>query len=244
VYWLVVEDKSEEAMQVLDQILFLDETNVLALAVNDHLKAGDRENALRSLVIGFEISAILAEPLGVERVVVLIADLFDEGEIETAEFAARVLHDLLPEQEPAAQLAQAMQPTKQTEPDAAAVQALADEAAGRINSVLRAARLRAVLDARLVPFAEGEGFPNSLADLYDGPTPADTEWADGGALLSILLTDTSDATLASIRGLGVKIKATTERMKFIVAAVPLGRFDDLAMLEAVRRVEPVRGSQN
>ena len=92
-----------------------------------------------------------------------------------------------------------------------------------------------MLDARLLPFALSHGAPEELVGLYDGPTPPGARWHEGGVLVVLLMHDTQPATLDALRALGLKIEDTAGD-HLVVAACPLGRFDDLAMLDAVRRV--------
>ncbi len=106
------------------------------------------------------------------------------------------------------------------------------------KDAIRQARLNHVLDERLLAFATADGFPENFVDLYDGPTPRDTEWRDGGVLLSVLVTSLDDATLALLRDQRFVIKAQSRTGPFIVGVAPLGRLDDLALLDVVRRIEP------
>lgn len=107
-----------------------------------------------------------------------------------------------------------------------------------LADAIREARLNHVLDERLLAFATAGGFPEDLVDLYDGPTPPDTEWRDGGVLLSVLVTSLDDAILALLRDQRFVIKAQSRTGPFIVGVAPLGRLDDLALLDVVRRIEP------
>jgi hypothetical protein len=60
-----------------------------------------------------------------------------------------------------------------------------------------------------------------------------------GVLVSILVDDTTSRTLDVLRGLGARIEVVKAEASLVVAWVPTARLEDVAMIEAVKRVEMV-----
>ncbi|HVU63729.1 MAG TPA: hypothetical protein VHC70_07120, partial [Phycisphaerales bacterium] len=60
-----------------------------------------------------------------------------------------------------------------------------------------------------------------------------------GVLVSILVDDTTSRTLDVLRGLGARIEVVKAEASLVVAWVPTARLEDVAMIEAVKRVEIV-----
>lgn len=115
---------------------------------------------------------------------------------------------------------------------------LGGQAKARLNELIRRATLARKLDARLLKFADMTGLPTTLAAVYDGPWPEGATRLDGGVLLSVLVTDTSPATLAKLKTTGFRTDQTARGVNVVVGVLPLGRLADLARIEQVRRVEP------
>lgn len=63
-------------------------------------------------------------------------------------------------------------------------------------------------------------------------------------MLTILLSDTSEKTLESLKALGIKIVSVKQEASVVVANVPLERVEELALLNVVRRVEMLEEEKN
>lgn len=61
--------------------------------------------------------------------------------------------------------------------------------------------------------------------------------------VTVLLTDTDEATIKALYDAGLKVRATNHRLKIAVGVVEPRRLADLALLGAVRRVEPTQAEQ-
>ena len=190
-------------------------------------------------------------PLLAPELVILINTFTQEGDIEVARQLAEELAAVLPQYEVAVKLHETF--TSEELDDAQRAEAVAQLAAqahaqmiATINAVLLYVRIENVLDERLRPFAAASGFPEELgAGIYDGPTPMDTEWVDGGILLTVKIENLDDAVIERLEEYAkLVVKTTVERDSFIVGVVPLGRLDDLALIPEVVWVEPARVTPN
>ncbi len=189
-------------------------------------------------------------PLLAPELVILINTFMQEGDIEVASQLAEELAAVLPQYEVAVKLHEAF--TSEELDDAQRAEAVVQLAAeahaqmiATINAVLRHVRIENVLDERLRPFAAASGFPEEATGIYDGPTPMDTEWVDGGILLTVKTRSLDQQVIETLEEYAkLVVKTTVERDSFIVGVVPLGRLDDLALIPEVVWVEPARVTPN
>jgi hypothetical protein len=106
--------------------------------------------------------------------------------------------------------------------------ALAREAQERIDALQRESRLRRVLDRRLWPVA------------FDPPATDAGPAEDPTILVSILVSEVSQESLAALSEAGLEILAKVERARHVVGRVSRDRLRAVADLAIVRRIEPVQ----
>ncbi len=93
------------------------------------------------------------------------------------------------------------------------------------------------LDARQTT---SDSAPKEVDRAAGTPVGSNTEKKDDGRLLvTILLSDTSEKTLESLRALGIKIVSVKAEASVVVASVSVEKVEELAMMGVVRRVELV-----
>lgn len=80
---------------------------------------------------------------------------------------------------------------------------------------------------------------NSIHSLARGSDAKSRASSSDPVAVVILLTDLDAATLEKLKALGITIETTNSASKVVVARVPVNKLSDLALLPAVRRVEPV-----
>lgn len=80
---------------------------------------------------------------------------------------------------------------------------------------------------------------SSILSLARGADAKSRTGSDASVAVVILLTDVEAATLEKLKALGITIDTTNSAAKVVVANVPASKLVDLALLAAVRRVEPV-----
>ncbi|MGE3109393.1 MAG: VIT domain-containing protein [Phycisphaerales bacterium] len=122
----------------------------------------------------------------------------------------------------------------------AAVVMLGEQAAHQLAALVREARIRAVVEESLVPFALGQGYPDVLGRLFDGPFPEHGVMIEGGLAVSLVVRDTEVDTLKKLGEAGLRVESHDAAARVVVGVIPLGRLDDLALVPAVRKVEMMR----
>ena len=94
-----------------------------------------------------------------------------------------------------------------------------------------AARYRAAADQTSAkPDEASKDEPTNKKKLHSG---------SGFILLTILLADTSTKTLDILKALGLKIEALRPEASVVIARVPLDKLEELALMDAVKRIELV-----
>jgi hypothetical protein len=58
-------------------------------------------------------------------------------------------------------------------------------------------------------------------------------------VVSVLLENLDDAALEALKVVGFRLETRMDDVKTVVGAIPISRLEALALLDAVRRVEPV-----
>jgi hypothetical protein len=187
------------------------------------------------------------QPYFAQRVALLIAGLVEHDEFDTARTLLDALLAFDGNFEIGRQMCAALDdPALDAAAKKTAVAKLAEQARQHVidavEAQLREARIRDVLDPALHMFAFGQGAPDTLDGIYDGPVPPPqvATVIGTGVRVTILARDINDDLLEAIRELGFKVEDTAEDAKLIVGLAPFGRLDDLAILAGVRRIEPTR----
>ncbi len=176
-------------------------------------------------------------------VVVRIAELAEAEKLPEAAKLAAEFAEVFKEDRTAQAIAETLRNEAiDTRTRIAEVRRLAEPARASLAETRRLAKLSARLDPALLPFAERADLPDDLDVRYRGDKPEGATWKDGGVLVTILVEKADDAAAGRIAALGARIEDSSASTNIIVAVVPLGRLDDLALLEGVRRVEPTRFS--
>jgi hypothetical protein len=99
----------------------------------------------------------------------------------------------------------------------------------------RDARLRRVLDPRLWHTAKLPGrLGMPIAEVFGESLPADQPLA-----IIVLVKDTSAATLAAVTSVGLRIEDRIDSTNLTAGFIDASRLRDLALIESVRRIEPI-----
>jgi hypothetical protein len=158
-----------------------------------------------------------------------IADQMKAGQIEDAKELAETLVSYDEKYETGVKMRDALVDESLAAADRdKRIAALAKEAQKRIDDFLRDVKLRKLLDPRLYQC------------VVDTTTPAEIESAvvDDGVRVTMLLSEFTDATVASLRKAGLRVDDTAPSLKMVVGVAPLGTLADVAMVDGVRKVEP------
>jgi len=188
------------------------------------------------------------QKLFIERLSLTIIDFVQNDQVEAAATLAKLAKDWKPENAVAIALAEILVSSRGDPSDESVKEETAKIAADSRKTIeayleapMREIKMRHRLEDVLEPFAFGKGFPEDLVQMYDGPVPTDSIWQDGGIVISILFDELDDADIDALQSLGVKIiQRGDASSNFVFAVSPLGRFDDIAMLEGVRAVRLVK----
>ena len=65
---------------------------------------------------------------------------------------------------------------------------------------------------------------------------------DGGVTIAVLVSEVTDATVASLVGAGLDVRERIESASFVVGVAEIESLETLAALEFVRRIDPVTTS--
>jgi hypothetical protein len=176
-----------------------------------------------------------------EHVIIRIGTLVHESKLEQAASLATALADSLPGVAAAAEVNRALTDASVTAEDRTRIiDEQTAEAKKRLDAMLRDAKLRQRLDPDLLTFAKGEGYPATLGVPYNGPWPANATSIDGGVLLSILVTDATDATRDALVKAGLRVESADKETRVVVGVAPLGKLADISVVDGVRKVEATR----
>ncbi|MCI0366499.1 MAG: hypothetical protein L0219_21770, partial [Phycisphaerales bacterium] len=110
----------------------------------------------------------------------------------------------------------------------------------QITMAKRVARLRRVLDQRLWGCVTIEGSasePSQNSALT--PTLSQRE-REKEVAIAVLVGDASDGTVAELKSVGMRAEDVAEAIKVVAGFVAPDRLDDVALLECVRRIEPIQ----
>ncbi len=165
-----------------------------------------------------------------ERIALTIAKLVKENKLDDARKWADALVKGAPDFKIGVQMRDTLADTKLA---AAArdkrIAALAEEARKPIDAVIRQAELRRRLDERLYRLAHT---PTSQ------PAPDGLTLSDNGVRVTLLLADVKPDTLAALTKAGLKQEAVARTTQLVVGLAPRDKLSDIAMVDAVRKVDP------
>ncbi len=173
-----------------------------------------------------------ARPVFAEQVALSVAALVEQDRIDEAKPIADTLAQARPDFEIGLKMRDALadpalDPGKRKE----TVAALAAEARARIEAAIaeleRQERLARVLDG-------------SLRALLERPDSPDDSRDREALTLTVLVKATDDATTRALAEAGLAVKAVSRSLPIVVGTASLDRLEALALLEAVRRIEPAR----
>lgn len=205
--------------------------------------AGDLTNRVRLILRGKDGEPDREVAVPPEAVAAHVADLARAENLHEAANLAAELAKKFPEYRTALEMAETLRNEAiDAQARIAEVRRLAEPARAKLAEARRRALLRGRLAPPLLPFAERTDLPDDLDAAYAGDKPEGVIWKDGGVLVTILVERADAAAAERIAALGARVEDSSVSTNIIVAVVPLGRLDDLALLEGVRRVEPTRFS--
>lgn len=171
-------------------------------------------------------------PLDTGRVVVQIDTLVQAEKWDEARNLADALAALAPDCKPAVSIQQTLADDKlNADARKARVSEIASESRKAIAAAEREAKLRHRLDERLYAWVTGKP---------DAPAPEGLVQQNGAVLVSVLLQATDDATLEEARKAGLSVQAVVASAKFVVGTAAREKLADLALLDAVRKIEPTQ----
>lgn len=99
--------------------------------------------------------------------------------------------------------------------------------------------LRNKLDSALLKYANDSSLPTQLEENYQGLKPTCADWLKGGIRAVITVNGELNAECVEIlQSTGLLIERESKPDRLVIAIVPLGQFDELALIQCVARVEP------
>lgn len=167
-----------------------------------------------------------------ERVALEIAKLVSDGKIDEAKKLADALVEFDAKFEIGRQMRDVLADTSlKPEEVKTRIAALAAQARKPIDAVLKDAKLQRRLDPRLYALATDEK-----------AAPADLKLpiTDGRLSVTLLTSDKSEATITLLKNAGLRIESVAASMNVIVGAVSREKLADLALLDPVRKIEPMK----
>lgn len=203
-----------------------------------------------------------------EQVVLRVAQLSQQNLNDQARELACGLAQAAPDYPVAVDLCNVLNETKAPpEMQLKQVAGYAEQARRDLQDLARRAELRRRLDERLWLYVFGENAAG-LAQIQLGtevtscnnlPAPEARQIAASagfelvelgnaekgltgdvlGALVTVLVADTGEATLARLREAGLRVETTAAAANIVIGVIPLGKLGELALVEGVRRVEPM-----
>ncbi len=165
-------------------------------------------------------------PLLTNEVAIIIGQLVEADQIDTAKQLTDELVIYLPDYEIGVKMRDAF---ANTELDDESRNKAVIELALKAQAELEAVMFRAWAEARLRNVLE--------ASLYEMLVDAST---DDTLLLTVLATSVDDEVLSALQQAGLTVKAKPTSGSFVVGETSTDRLIDLALLQAVRRIEPAR----
>jgi hypothetical protein len=168
---------------------------------------------------------------------VAIGQRVKDGKVEEARALAQRMTGLYPDYETGKMLAAlvAAEPV-----DGEAVEKLAAAAKVELEGLIREARLAARLDRSLIPYTTAQGLAMSLPALHEGYTPQGATMVDGGIVLTILVKEVDDQTQERFTKAGLRVEMIDKPTRLVIGVAPAGRIAEIALVDGVRQVEPMR----
>ena len=179
---------------------------------------------------------VAGRPIVAEHVAVAIAELSSEGDTEEAITLAEALAEARPDFEIGVAMRDLLADETLTETQREeGLAELAKQAKAELEAVIgkvrRAARLKRILHPVLLSLVKN---PEQMV-IAKGVTFRKT-----GALVSVLVSGTDAKTLAALRKAGLTVEDTAKSINLVVGTARVLDLEKLALLEAVRRIEPTR----
>ncbi len=199
-----------------------------------------------------------------EQVVLRVAQLAEQRQTDRARTLACELAQVVPDYPVALDLCSTLnEPKAPPEVQLRQVAAFAEQARRDLAEQARRAELRRRLDERLWLYVFGSGQTGTARLAMDAAACNNLSAAEAlqigreagievrelsggaaatgdalGVTVTVLLADTSPATLARLAAAGLRIEGSAPGAGVVVGAIALGRLGELAMTEGVRRIEP------
>jgi hypothetical protein len=168
-----------------------------------------------------------------------IAELAAAGRIEDAGALAKALAEFDSDFRVGTQMRDVLADEKLTAEDRQTrMSALAEEAKQAFDPVIRDLKLARRLDKRLLVLAKAAEAPPGEGSPATRPAPEGLAEADGRLRVTVAARDTTPTTLTALRSAGLQIEATAAKARLIIGLSAPGRLADVALVDAVRRVEP------
>jgi hypothetical protein len=169
------------------------------------------------------LTHVEGRPIFAEHVALAVADHVEKDKLEEALALAQALAEARPDYEIGVKMRDALTDESLTDDERhATIAGLADQAAKDLEAAVaeakRKARLARVLDPALRAMAEGK------------------------PMVTVLVTKVDDDTTKALTEAGLDIEAASKSLPIVVGTVDVARLETLALLEAVRRIEPTRMS--
>lgn len=164
------------------------------------------------------------------RVALAVAELVASDKFEDARQLATALAKFDPEFKPGVRMKGVLLQKIAVAEQKRRIADIAAEARQPVEAADRDAKLRRRLDDALYGLAIGKV----------KEVPAGVTVRQQGLLVTVLLPNTEEVTLATLRKAGVDVETTVAASKFVVAVVPREKLADVALLEPVRRMEVAR----
>ncbi len=177
-------------------------------------------------------------PLLTNEVAIIIGQLVDADQIDTATQLADELVIYLPDYEVGVKMRDAF---ANTELDDESRSKAVIELALKAQAELEAVMFRAWAEARLHNVLEATLYEMLVDASRDDTRPEDRAARQDDALLvSVLATSLDEDVLSALKEAGLTVKAKPTSGSFVVGETSKDRLIDLALLQAVRRIEPAR----
>jgi len=167
-----------------------------------------------------------------EHTALLIAGLVAEGKVDEARELAAALAALDAEYTVGVEMHRILSDEKLAPAERdRQIAKLADQVREAIGASQRKLTLQARLDERLYGLVEGSADAAAAESL---PRVGDR------LLVTVLVRETDQGTIQRLRDAGLKVESTSVPARLVVGTVAADQLADLALTEAVRRIEPTR----
>ncbi len=167
-----------------------------------------------------------------EHTALLIAGLVAEGELDEARELAAALAALDAEYTVGVEMHRILSDAKLAPAERdRQIAKLADQVREAVGASQRKLTLQARLDERLYGLVDGSANAAAAESL---PRVGDR------LLVTVLVRETDQGTIQRLRDAGLKVESTSVPARLVVGSVSADQLADLALTEAVRRIEPTR----